>query len=190
MSTTVTFKSIALFALLAAPLGACTTTMPGGPFRAAAVTPPAEQAETSAYVQPVAPPDLTPIDNKDDLALGKQYFEAADWGLAEQHFRRAAEKATGPRARDAEAWLGLAASYDQLKRFELADRAYSQAKRAVGPTPELLNNQGYSYFLRRDFKRARSTYARARQKDPGNPYIRNNIALLDATAGAVVTAKR
>lgn len=186
MRTFPRLKPILLFALMAAPLGACTATLPGAPFNAAVAPPPAVEVESSAYVQPQAPPDLTPIDTSDDLALGKKHFAAANWGLAEQHFRRAAEKATGPRARDAEAWLGLAASYDQLKRFELADRAYGQALRAVGPTPELLNNQGYSFFLRRDFRRARSAFARAQRKDPANPYIQNNIALLDATAGATV----
>jgi Flp pilus assembly protein TadD len=31
-----------------------------------------------------------------------------------------------------------------LRRFDLADRAYGQAIRIVGPTAEILNNQGYS----------------------------------------------
>ncbi|HEX2215389.1 MAG TPA: hypothetical protein VHG27_01625 [Xanthobacteraceae bacterium] len=128
---------------------------------------------------PPAGPDGTPIDPTDDLALGQQHFAAANYGLAEQHFRRAVEKSTGPGARDAEAWLGLAASYDRLRRFDLADRAYAQALRAVGPTPEVLNNQGYSFMLRRDYATARAKLALAHEKDPGNPYILNNLALLD-----------
>jgi len=115
----------------------------------------------------------------DDVLLGKRHFLATNYGLAEQYYRRAIEK--GPRTahRDAEAWIGLAASYDQLKRFDLADRAYAQAIKLVGPTPEILNNQGYSYILRGDYAHARKKLMLALNKDPTNPFIRNNIKLLD-----------
>src|SRR5262249_42220200 len=119
-----------------------------------AVTPEASSAE------PVPPPDAT-----DDLVVAKRQFRASNYGLPEQHFRRAVEKAPQGSARDAEAWLGLAASYDRLRRFELADRAYSQALRIVGPTPELLNNYGYSYLLRGDYRRARAKLMLAHDKD-------------------------
>lgn len=112
---------------------------------------------------------------KDDLNLGKKHYRENSFGLAEQHFRRAVEK--GPK--DIEAWIGLAASYDKLKRFDLADRAYAQALKLAGPTPEILNNQGYSYLLRGDRRRARATLLQAQAKDPGNPYIQNNLNLLD-----------
>jgi Flp pilus assembly protein TadD len=114
-------------------------------------------------------------DPKDDLNLGKRHYRENSFGLAEQHFRRAVEK--GPN--DVEAWIGLAASYDKLKRFDLADRAYAQAIRLVGPTTEILNNQGYSYLLRGDRRRARATLLQAQAKDPGNPYVQNNLNLLD-----------
>ena len=114
-------------------------------------------------------------DPKGDLELGKQHYRDNSFGLAEQHFRRAVEK--GPQ--DLEAWVGLAASYDKLKRFDLADRAYAQAIRIAGPTAEILNNQGYSYLLRGDRQRARKTLLAAQGKDPGNPYIQNNLNLLD-----------
>jgi Flp pilus assembly protein TadD len=114
-------------------------------------------------------------DPKGDLELGRRHYRENSFGLAEQHFRRAVEK--GPK--DVEAWIGLAASYDKLKRFDLADRAYEQAIRLAGPTPEILNNQGYSYLLRGDRQKARRTLLAARAKDPGNPYIQNNLNLLD-----------
>jgi Flp pilus assembly protein TadD len=91
-------------------------------------------------------------DPNDDLSLGKKQFRAANYALAEGHFRRAAEL----HSQDAEAWVGLAACYDRLRRFELADRAYRQAIELIGPTPELLNNRGYSYMLRGDYVRART----------------------------------
>jgi len=115
---------------------------------------------------------------KDDLNLGKQHFRQENYGLAEYYFRRAAES----HPRDAEAWLGLAASYDRLRRFELADRAYKQVIAITGPSPEVLNNLGYSYILRGDYARARSKLAEARALDPKSPYILNNIKLLEESS--------
>ena len=54
--------------------------------------------------------------------------------------------------RDLEAWIGLAASYDRLRRYDLADRAYDQAMKIAGPSAEILNNKGYSYMLRGDYR--------------------------------------
>jgi len=123
-----------------------------------------------------------PEDPNDDLNLGKRQFRANNFGLAERYFRRAVEKGPGDARRDAEAWLGLAASYDRLRRFELADRAYAHAIKILGPTPEVLNNQGYSYILRGDYRHAREKLLAARDLDPGNPFIRSNLALLAKSA--------
>jgi Flp pilus assembly protein TadD len=183
MKTIAPFPLFARVLLLAMPLGvgACSSMGSAGfPVASTAVeaeAPPPQTVAQAAVSEVV--PEAVPADTDDDLAQGKRQFAATNYGLAEQHFRRAVEKSTGPRSRDAEAWMGLAASYDRLRRFDLADRAYRQALRAMGPTPEILNNQGYSFMLRRDFKRARSTLAMAQRKDPTNVYIRNNLALLD-----------
>ena len=83
---------------------------------------------------------------------------------------------------DAEAWVGLAAAYDRLRKFDLADRAYKQAQEILGPTPELLNNRGYSYILRGDYGRARTTLAEAAAKDPDSRFIKNNLELLDKSS--------
>lgn len=120
-------------------------------------------------------PGLLGSDPHDDLSLGKKEFRANNYGLAEEHFRKAVE--THPK--DAEAWLGLAASYDRLRRFDLADRAYKEVLALLGPTPEVLNNQGFSYLLRGDYNRARKTLRRAQELDPRNPYILNNINLME-----------
>ncbi len=69
-----------------------------------------------------------------------------------------------------------------LHRFELADRAYGEAKRILGPSAEVLNNQGYSYLLRGDFRQARIKLLAARDLDPASPYIRNNLELLEQSA--------
>ena len=120
-------------------------------------------------------PTLLGRDPHDDLSLGRKHYRAANFGTAEKHFRRAVEL----HPRNAEAWVGLAASYDRLRRFELADRAYGQAGRIIGETPELMNNKGFSYLLRGDYRRARATLNAAATKDPENPYIQNNLKLLD-----------
>ena len=49
----------------------------------------------------------------------------------------------------------------------------------IGDTPELMNNQGFSYILRGDYARARRTLEAAQAKAPDNPYIRNNLELLE-----------
>ena len=143
--------------------------------------PAADPATTAsvASITDAAPPatssGLLGSDPNDDLSLGKKHYRAANFGLAERHFRRAVES----HPRDAEAWVGLAASYDRLRRFDLADRAYNQAIAIIGPTPEILNNKGYSYMLRGDYPRARETLLAAQVKDPSSPYIQNNLELLE-----------
>jgi tetratricopeptide (TPR) repeat protein len=118
---------------------------------------------------------LTENNPSNDLKLGKKHYREQNFGLAERYFRRAVEA----QPQNAEAWMGLAASYDKLRRFDLADRAYRQAFSIKGPTPELLNNHGYSFILRGDYKNARIKLAEAKAKDPNNQYIQNNIDLLE-----------
>jgi tetratricopeptide (TPR) repeat protein len=140
-----------------------------------------EPVTTGSVGTPPLPPDaaggtgLLGNDPNDDLSLGKKQYRAGNFGLAERYFRRAVEL----HPRDAEAWLGLAAAYDRLRRFDLADRAYQNATAIIGPTAEILNNRGYSYMLRGDYAHARATLLAAAAKDPKNPYIKNNLDLLD-----------
>jgi tetratricopeptide (TPR) repeat protein len=122
-------------------------------------------------------PGLLGGDPNDDLNRGKQQYLAHNYGLAEKHFRKSVEL----HPNDAESWLGLAASYDRLRRFDLADRAYKEAIRIKGPTVEILNNQGFSYMLRGDYKRARAKLLEAKRKDPDNKYVANNLRLLRAS---------
>ncbi|HEX8166152.1 MAG TPA: tetratricopeptide repeat protein [Beijerinckiaceae bacterium] len=159
-------RAVLLAWLVAAPaLGGCTTAGLGG-------------VETTATVAAPPPATRAPDEPKDDLVLAKEHFRARNYGLAEMHFRRAVERAKG----DAEAWLGLAASYDQLKRFRLADRAYAQALKLMGPTPEFLNNRGYSHLLRGDLAKASRDLSEAQAQDPDNEQIRNNLKALEARA--------
>jgi tetratricopeptide (TPR) repeat protein len=128
--------------------------------------------------KPPQTPELLGVDPNDDLSIGKKYFHQGSYGLAERHFRKAVEL----HGRDAESWVGLAASYDRLRRFDLADRAYGQAIKLIGATPEIMNNQGFSYMLRGDYGRARTTLLSAQAKDPKSLFIANNLRLLEASA--------
>ena len=107
----------------------------------------------------------------DPVSAGKTHFRTGDFGLAEASFRRAVEETPS----NAEAWLGLAASQDQLGRFDLADKSYNQLIRLAGTTPAVLNNRGYSYLLRGDAQRARRDLERAASLDPSNAAIKANL---------------
>jgi len=142
-------------------------------------SPPGEKKSTGLFSSLATPPELTPellgTDLNDDLAIGKKYYRQGSYGLAERHFRKAVEL----HPRDAESWVGLAAAYDRLRRFDLADRAYAQAIKMIGETPEIMNNQGFSYMLRSDYRRARAILLAARAKAPNNPHIAANLRMLD-----------
>jgi Flp pilus assembly protein TadD len=109
------------------------------------------------------------------LAKAKTYYRNGNYGLAERYYRQSIEE----RHNNAEAWLGLAASYDRLKRFDHAERAYDQLIEIAGHTPTVLNNLAYHQMLKGDFTTARQTLHKAAEKSPDNPYIRNNMELLE-----------
>ena len=121
-------------------------------------------------IAPVASADIS----ASDLQAGKSQFRDANYGLAEKHFRKAVEL----RADNAEAWMGLAASYDQLGRFDFADRAYDQLLKVAGRQPQVVNNMGYSKLLRGDRKSARKLLMEAEAAMPGDPVVAANLALL------------
>jgi Flp pilus assembly protein TadD len=109
-----------------------------------------------------------------DLNEGKQQFRSANYGLAEQHFRKAVEL----RADSAEAWMGLAAAYDQLGRFDFADRAYDQLLKLTGRQPQVVNNMGYSQYLRGNRKKARQLLLEAKKGMADTTVVDANLALL------------
>lgn len=109
-----------------------------------------------------------------DLEKGKAQFRDANYGLAEKHFRRAVEL----RATDAEAWMGLAASYDQLGRFDFADRAYAQLVKIAGRRPQIVNNMGYSQLLRGNKSKAKALLLEAKGGLADTTVVDANLALL------------
>lgn len=109
--------------------------------------------------------------------LGREHFKRGNYALAERYFQAAVEQTP----QDGDSWVGLAASYDQLSRFDLADRAYDQAVKIKGNTPQLMNNRGFSYLLRGDAARARSLFGQALSESPENVTINNNLTILRQT---------
>jgi Flp pilus assembly protein TadD len=109
-----------------------------------------------------------------DLAAGKVQFNDGNYGLAEKHFRKAVEL----RASNAEAWMGLAAAYDQLGRFDFADRAYDQLLKVAGRQPRIVNNMGYSQLLRGNKKEAKKLLLEARTGMTDTTIVDANLELL------------
>jgi Flp pilus assembly protein TadD len=151
-------------------LGGCLAVDPAPPDVTEGVPP-----ITTATVQRDADVQYYPSD--EPLRLAIEQFNRGNFGIAERYFQDAVEKAP----KDASAWVGLAASYDRIGRFDLADRAYGQAIRLEGETTAILNNRGYSYMLRGDLIAARKVLLKAYEREPGNPTILNNIKLLNAS---------
>lgn len=118
---------------------------------------------------------LATLPGQQEVYQGQEHYKAARYGLAEAKFRKAVE--TNPQSLDA--WLGLAASYDRLRRFDMAARSYKSAMKIGGRTPVVLNNLGYSYMLQGNVTRARRTFLAAQKMDPSNPSIAANLALLE-----------
>jgi Flp pilus assembly protein TadD len=147
------------------------------------------QTDSSAIVASTTdqtpPPTLTVQDpdqvkyypSDEPLKLALEHFNRGHFGIAAKYFEDAVTQAP----KDATAWVGLAASYDRIGRFDLADRAYKQAIKLVGETTAILNNEGYSYMLRGRLVEARRKFLLAYERDPNNPTIRNNLTLLDSS---------
>lgn len=130
------------------------------------------------------PGDVKYYPSDEPVKLGIQRFYEGNFGLAQQYFQDAVEKTP----RDATAWVGLAASYDRLGRFDLADRSYAAAVKLAGHTPSILNNEGYSYMLRGELGKARAKFDAALRIDPGNATAINNLALLNQSSRFVERA--
>jgi Flp pilus assembly protein TadD len=133
---------------------------------------------TTGGVDKTATTSIAPVTgdiSQTDLTAGKAQFREANYGLAERHFRKAVEL----RADNSEAWMGLAASYDQLGRFDFADRAYDQLLKVAGRRPEIVNNMGYSQLLRGNKKKARQLLNEAKGGMADPAVVDANLALLN-----------
>src|SRR6185437_8425222 len=113
-------------------LAGCETDNNGMPTWATSATP----VESAANETPAAtftvqdPADVKYYPSDEPLKLALEHFNRGHFGTAAKYFEDAVAKAP----EDASAWVGLAASYDRIGRFDLADRAYKQAIKLEGET--------------------------------------------------------
>ena len=105
-------------------------------------------------------------------AMGVHYYGAGQYGLAVQHFQRAAERSPGA----VDSLNGLAAAYDRLGRFDLAERYYRRALAFNREDPQTLNNLGYSYWLQGRYDLALVYLREAEVLDPASETISTNLA--------------
>ncbi|MDJ0612249.1 MAG: tetratricopeptide repeat protein [Rhizobiaceae bacterium] len=111
------------------------------------------------------------------LVSGQEHFKQQNFGLAEESFRKAVEARTDSPG----AWLGLAASLDQLGKFREADTAYKQVSLLKSNNARVYNNWGYSFLLRGDYQKARTYLNRAQTIDPNLEEVQGNLHLLEKT---------
>ena len=115
----------------------------------------------------------------DALARARAHFKTNDFGYSAAYYKRAAELAP----QNAESYVGLAASYDRLGRFDLSDRVYASLHRISGDSVQYFNNLGYSFMLRGNLRSALVNFRKAAALDPENLVVANNIRMLsDAVA--------
>ena len=154
---------------VATGLAACDVTL-----RDAAIVAPVDAGGPDPVQEPT---DVKYYPSDEPTRMGLEQFNRGNYGIAQRYFKDAVEKAP----RDVTAWIGLAASYDRLRRFDLADQAYAAAIRLGGETVQILNDQGYSYMLRGNLTAARRKFEKAYSLDPTNPVIANNLELLNGS---------
>lgn len=117
------------------------------------------------------------------LPEAKTQFKARNYGKSYALFKKSAEVYPNNPA----AWLGLAASADQLGRFDTADTAYGTLAKLIPGTVEYYNNIGYSALLRGELRSAARHLAQAQAVAPGSVTVANNLRLL---RNSVSRAKR
>lgn len=117
------------------------------------------------------------------LQQARGHFRNRDFGHSAAFYKRAVEL----RPKDAEGYVGLGASYDRMKRFDLADRVYASLFDLSGGTVQYYNNVGYSKMLRGDLKGAYDSFNKAKRIDPDNAVVENNLTIL-ANAAAKARA--
>jgi len=111
--------------------------------------------------------------SSDPYGVGKEKFDAGQLGLALESFQKALNQ-KGP---SVDRLNALGATYDQLARFDLADRAYRQALVLNPESAQTLNNIGYSYLLRGRPDLASAYLAKARSLAKNDARISANLAM-------------
>jgi Flp pilus assembly protein TadD len=117
------------------------------------------------------------------LSEARSHFRNSDFGHSATFYKRVVELTP----KDPEGYVGLGASYDRLRRFDLSDRVYASLYELSGGTVQYYNNVGYSYMLRGKFSEAMTYFRKAEKLEPGNVVVTNNLQIL-ANAAAKARA--
>lgn len=121
--------------------------------------------------------------SQDPYALGKKQFADGLYGMALKSFRVALVHE--PKSLDR--LNAVAATYDKLGRFDLAERYYALALGVDPNSVQTLNNIGYSFLMQKDYVSARyyldqaAKVARAEDKYIG--VVGANLVTLDMAEG-------
>jgi Flp pilus assembly protein TadD len=113
------------------------------------------------------------------LSEARAHFRNNDFGHSATLYKRVVEL----RPESPEGYVGLSASYDRLRRFDLSDRVYASLFKITGGTAQYYNNLGYSHMLRGELKLALSNFQKAESLAPDSLVVANNLQILaQATA--------
>ena len=112
------------------------------------------------------------------LVQARAHFRNNDFGHSAAFYRRVVELSP----KNPEGYVGLGASYDRLRRFDLADRVYASLYELSAGTAQYYNNLVYSHMLRGNFSEALKNFRKAESLAPGNVIVANNLRLLAKAA--------
>lgn len=126
-------------------------------------------------------PDSVPdVVSGGEIAAARTAFETGNFGFSARYFQQALETDPG----NMEACLGLAASYDWLYRFDLADQAYGACRKIDDKNFLYYNNVGFSQLLRGELGKASVNFSQADALSPGHPVVQTNLKIVrDASDG-------
>ena len=120
----------------------------------------------------------TALANKPSYERGTVHFAAGSFGLALQAF----QQALIDNQKSIAALNGIAATYDQLGRYDLSKPYYGRALALKPQSVQTLNNIGYSSLLQNSHKRARRYLDAALKVDQDNAVVKENLAIAQGIA--------
>ena len=114
-----------------------------------------------------------------NLALAREEFGRGNYGNAIELL----EKELSQRPTSISALNGLGACYDQLGRYDIAQRYYFRALDLAPESSQTLSNLGYSYTRQGRHSDAVAVLELALQKDGGNQVAANNLSIARSRLG-------
>ena len=122
------------------------------------------------------------------LVLGEYGRALADVGNYQQALE-VLDRAHTPEQPDWHILSVQGAVLDEMGRHEEAQRHYLTALKIVPGEPSVLSNLGLSYALSKDLKKAEETLRRAAARQPADPRVRQNLALVVGLQGRFTEAE-